>query len=56
MKARCSCPVITSGFVLSALVVALILFRTRNLGAATASRRKPAERSDGAREPQDHLG
>ena len=37
-------PVITSGFVLSALVVALILFRTRNLGA-TPARRKPAERT-----------
>ena len=48
-------PVITSGFVLSALVVALILFRTRNVGVGS-SRRKPDERSDDVREPQDHLG
>lgn len=48
-------PVITSGFVLSALVVALILLRTRNLGAAPA-RRKPGDRSAAVSEPQDHLG
>ena len=47
-------PVITSGFVLSALVVALILLRTRRLGADPV-RPRPADQFDGAGEAQDQL-
>ena len=47
-------PVITSGFVLSALLVALVLLRTRRLGADPV-RPRPADQLDGASEAQDQL-
>lgn len=41
-------PVITSGFVASSVLVAIVLFRTRNLGVPTSRRRRtePGDRAD----------